>query len=83
MRALRIRGVDTVVQAETERLYTSGRSRRAERRHYLLPALHALQNAAGWISPGGINYVAEVLDVPPAEAFGVAHVLRPVPYRAR
>jgi len=70
--ALRARGVDPVVRPETERLYTSGRSRRRERRHFLLPALHALQNAVGWISPGGINYVAEVLDVPPAEAFGVA-----------
>ena len=65
-------GVDPVVQLETERLYTSGTARRRERRHYLLPALHALQNAVGWISHGGINYVAEVLDVPPAEAFGVA-----------
>ena len=70
--ALRARGVDPVVRAETERLYTSGRARRRERRHYLLPALHALQNAAGSISPGGINYVAEVLGVPPAEAYGVA-----------
>ena len=70
--ALRARGVDPVVRAETERLYTSGRARRRERRHYLLPALHTLQNAAGWISPGGINYVAEVLGVPPAEAYGVA-----------
>ena len=70
--ALRARGVDPVVRPETERLYTSGTARRRERRHYLLPALHALQNAAGWISPGGINYVAEVLGVPPAEAFGVA-----------
>ena len=70
--ALHARGVDPVVHPETERLYTSGRARRRERRHFLLPALHALQNAAGWISPGGINYVAEVLGVPPAEAFGVA-----------
>ena len=70
--ALHARGVDPVVRAETERLYTSGRARRRERRHYLLPALHALQNAAGSISPGGINYVAEVLGVPPAEAYGVA-----------
>ena len=70
--ALRARGVDPVVQPETERLYTSGRTRRRERRHYLLPALHALQNAVGWISPGGINYVADMLGVPPAEAFGVA-----------
>ena len=70
--ALRARGVDPVVQPEAERLYTSGWARRRERRHYLLPALHALQNSAGWVSPGGINYVAEVLDVPPAEAYGVA-----------
>ncbi len=26
-----------------------------ERRHLLLPALHALQHHAGWISPGGLN----------------------------
>ena len=70
--SLRARGVDPVVRPETERLYTSGRARRRERRHYLLPALHALQNTAGWISPGGINYVGEVLGVPPAEAYGVA-----------
>ena len=70
--ALRARGVDAVVRPETERLYTSGTARRRERRHYLLPALHALQNATGWISPGGINYMAEVLGVPPAEAYGVA-----------
>ena len=70
--ALRSRGVDPVVQPATERLFVSGTARRRERRHYLLPALHALQNHAGWISPGGINYVAEVLGVPPAEAFGVA-----------
>ena len=70
--ALRSRGVDPVVQPETERLFVSGTARRRERRHYLLPALHALQNAAGWVSPGGINHVAEVLGVPPAEAFGVA-----------
>ena len=70
--ALRARGVDPVVRPDTERLYTSGRARRRERRHYLLPALHALQNAAGWISPGGINYLGEVLGVPPAEAYGVA-----------
>jgi NADH-quinone oxidoreductase subunit F len=43
-----------------------------ERRHLLLPVLHALQRRAGWISPGGLNYAARRLDVPPAEAFGVA-----------
>ncbi|HJR98250.1 MAG TPA: NADH-ubiquinone oxidoreductase-F iron-sulfur binding region domain-containing protein [Actinomycetota bacterium] len=43
-----------------------------ENRHLLLPALHALQGAVGWISPGGMNYVCERLTVPPAEAYGVA-----------
>jgi NADH-quinone oxidoreductase subunit F len=43
-----------------------------EQRHMLLPALHALQSSAGWISPGGLRYVCERLTVPPAEAYGVA-----------
>ena len=71
-RVLQPLGIEAVERRETERFVVAGTSRRRQRRHYLLPALHALQNAAGWISPGGINYVAEVLGVPPAEAFGVA-----------
>jgi NADH-quinone oxidoreductase subunit F len=43
-----------------------------EQRHLLLPVLHALQRRVGWISPGGLNYAARRLDVPPAEVFGVA-----------
>lgn len=70
--ALRRCGADPVVQHRTERLAIGGTARRHQRRHYLLPALHGLQNAAGWISPGGINYIGEVLLVPPAEAYGVA-----------
>ena len=35
-------------------------------RTLLLPALHALQGAVGWISPGGMNYVCERLMVPNA-----------------
>ena len=65
-------GTDPVVQRRTERLAIGGTARRHQRRHYLLPALHSLQNAAGWISPGGVNYIGEVLLVPPAEAYGVA-----------
>src|SRR6185503_17752790 len=48
-----------------------GREARS-RRHLLLPALHALQSRAGWISPGGMNYLCTRLSVPPAEAYGVA-----------
>jgi len=65
-------GIDPTIIFEDERLVRGGTHRRHARRHALLPALHALQNAAGWISPGGLNHVAEVLQVPPAEAYGVA-----------
>jgi NADH-quinone oxidoreductase subunit F len=44
----------------------------ADRRTLLLPALHALHGAVGWISEGGLNYVCERLTVPPADAYGVA-----------
>lgn len=57
---------------ETERLVRGGTERRRERRHLLLPGLHALQAQAGWISPGGLNYLCAALQVPPAEGFGVA-----------
>ena len=63
---------EPAVVRQGERLARSGLSRRRARRHLLLPGLHLLQNAKGWISPGGLNYLAEVLQVPPAEAYGVA-----------
>ena len=65
-------GVGPTVDHHHERLVRGGMERRNERRHLLLPCLHALQNRAGWISPGGVNYIAERLAVPPAETFGVA-----------
>jgi len=42
------------------------------RRHLLLPALWALQERIGWISPGGLNELCRRLTVPPADAYGVA-----------
>ena len=56
----------------SERLDYGGQKRLKERRHLLLPALHALQRASGWISPGGLDYACRILEVPPAEAYGVA-----------
>jgi NADH-quinone oxidoreductase subunit F len=41
------------------------------RRHLLITVLHAVQERAGWISPGALDYVSERLTVPPAEAYGV------------
>ena len=64
--------VDQAVIHETERLVRGGTSRRRDRRHLLLPGLHSLQAAAGWISPGGLNYLCAALQVPPAEGYGVA-----------
>jgi NADH-quinone oxidoreductase subunit F len=43
-----------------------------ERRHLLLPALHAAQDASGAVSRGALGYISERLTVPPAEAYGVA-----------
>ena len=40
-------------------------------RDLLLPALHAVQDAIGWISHGALNYICTRLAVPPAEAWGV------------
>src|SRR3989337_310039 len=48
-----------------------GRESRALR-HLLLPALQALQGRVGWISQGGLGYVCDRLNVPPADAWGVA-----------
>ncbi len=61
-----------VVVHESERSIVAGRTRRQSHRHRLLPALHALQAEAGWINPGGLNHVADRLQIPPAEVFGVA-----------
>jgi NADH-quinone oxidoreductase subunit F len=44
----------------------------AERRPRLLAALHALQNRVGWITPGGLGELCRRLEIPPAEAYGVA-----------
>ncbi len=58
--------------ADGERLVLGGWRRAAERRHLLLPGLHALQRCRGFISAGGLNHLCESLGVPPADAYGVA-----------
>src|SRR5438874_6416956 len=47
-----------------------GRSVRS-RRHLLLPVLHAIQDRAGWVSRGALEYACRRLSIPPAEAYGV------------
>ena len=41
-------------------------------RHRVLETLHAVNDRVGWVSRGAINYVAERLDVAPADLYGVA-----------
>ncbi len=55
-----------------DRIARSGAERIFHRRHLLLPVLHAVRDAIGYISEGGANEIAEALQVPPAEVFGVA-----------
>jgi NADH-quinone oxidoreductase subunit F len=44
----------------------------APKRSFLPPVLQAIQSGAGWISPGALNYASSLLEVPPADAYGVA-----------
>ena len=54
------------------RIELGGARARRGVRHQLLPALHGVQDAIGWISPAALGYICRRLDVPPAEAYGVA-----------
>jgi NADH-quinone oxidoreductase subunit F len=55
-----------------DRAIEGGFHETARRRHLLLPVLHAVQDAIGWISPGAVSYVSRRLLVPPADVYGVA-----------
>jgi NADH-quinone oxidoreductase subunit F len=75
----------------TEQRAASGRMLRAERggaavraqRHRLLPALWALVDRVGHVSPEGLGYVARRLGVPPAEVYGVASFYALLPLEPR
>jgi NADH-quinone oxidoreductase subunit F len=47
-------------------------ARSLPRRLLLLPALRAAQRRIGWVSPGALGYASRRLEVPPADAYGVA-----------
>jgi NADH-quinone oxidoreductase subunit F len=57
--------------ARDARVAHTGHESRAQR-HRLLPVLQAVQEHVGWISPGALSYLCGRLDVPPADAYGVA-----------
>jgi NADH-quinone oxidoreductase subunit F len=44
----------------------------ASLRHLLLPALHALVDRVGYVSEGGLAEICRRLEIPPADAYGVA-----------
>jgi NADH-quinone oxidoreductase subunit F len=50
---------------------TAGQAFR-DRRPQLLSLLHAVNDAAGWVSPGAVNEIATRTDIAPAEIFSVA-----------
>jgi len=63
--------IDAVVGAAA---LDDGRVARSDRtrRHLLLPALRAAQRRVGWVTEGALGYACRRLEVPPAEAYGVA-----------
>jgi NADH-quinone oxidoreductase subunit F len=63
--------IDAVVGAEPTNGHRIARSDRT-RRHLLLPALRAAQRCVGWVTPGALGYASRRLEVPPADAYGVA-----------
>jgi NADH-quinone oxidoreductase subunit F len=63
--------IDAVVGAEATNGNRVARRDRG-RRHLLLPALRAAQRRVGWVTPGALGYTSRRLDVPPADAYGVA-----------
>ena len=62
----------TIEEREAIDAYLSSQTPQGDLRQYLLPVLHAIQGRVGWISPGALNHACRALDVPPADAFGVA-----------
>ena len=63
--------IDVVVGVEAANGNRVARRDR-NRRHLLLPAPRAAQRRVGWVTPGALGYTSRRLDVPPADAYGVA-----------
>ena len=62
----------TAEEREAIDAFLSSHTPEGDLRQYLLPVLHSIQGRVGWISLGALNYACRALDVPPADAFGVA-----------
>ncbi|WP_304451969.1 NAD(P)H-dependent oxidoreductase subunit E [Nocardiopsis sp. YSL2] len=65
-------GWDGGTRLDTDLRYARGGHAARDRRDLLLPALHAVNDRVGWISPGALDHVCRRLTIPPAEAYAVA-----------
>jgi NADH-quinone oxidoreductase subunit F len=68
-----IAAVDAVIgepEPADDRVVHGGAAVRSQR-HMLLPVLHEIQDRAGWVSRGALEYACRRLSIPPAEAYGV------------
>ncbi len=74
-----------VERAATGQLLRAERGGQAirDRRHLLLPALLALVERVGWVSPEGLDHLSRRLGVAPAEVYGVASFYALIPLEAR
>ncbi len=68
----RLDAVSRVTDERESHLAHGGVAQADDRRHLLLPALHAVQGGIGWISEGALNEICRRLVIPPADAYGVA-----------
>lgn len=66
--------IDSVLGPEPARDLHDARGGHAvrERRHLLLPTLHAIHDRVGWLSPAATDLVADRLGLGAAEVYGVA-----------
>lgn len=49
----------------------TGHAARSQR-HFVMEALHAVNDRVGWISPGALNYIGKRLSMAPADVYSVA-----------
>ncbi len=65
-------GWDGGERSEADRHVARRAERASSRRRHLLATLHAVNDCAGWISPGALAYISRRLDIAPADLYGVA-----------
>jgi len=51
---------------------SAGGAQSRSERHLVLEALHTVNDAVGWISPGALNYIGRRLTMAPADVYSVA-----------